>query len=417
MEVFGIGSKAVKVGEKEGIRELALPLICHSVKDAFFLVTNIHGDVVDYYDGDKALQDSFHDFSEKIDNVAVLLTCDKPVAEPQYAEHRSREVYDRLLWLLPPLWVLWPILSWLVFPSAEPAPTPTSIWMPVILLLLAAFGLFLCVMLHRQWTGEGHTVERVCSLFKNSNCSAAHDTFFFNKWFDLSEFGASYFLTVMILLLLAPDQATDAAWLLLPGLPFTLWSLGYQFLKQKTWCPLCVSVQLLLWIMAGVCLAFGAYDFATFHFVSWVGWLLLWGTLMATVQQIVTEGVFNRQKSEVFATQSSHLKVQHLDALLPKDASLPHTLTIAVSPTCPHCKRALSKIDDFLLPTGRFIVEKKYYPIHKGDEDLIANEIGREEAAQHEAWCKERQVNATPTVFVDGILLPKELIVEDLLYL
>ncbi len=286
--------------------------------------------------------------------------------------------------------------------------------------VLSAIGLFLCVLLHRQWTGDSNAVERVCSLFKTSNCSSSHDTFFFNKWFDLSEVGASYFAAIILVLSLTPQKAYSVAWVILPALPASLWNLCYQFFKQRHWCPLCVSVQVLFWIIALVFFLCGAYNCKdSFNIFDIVYALLLWGSVLVVILKFVTPSVSFRHKAETAGTNLSLIKGNPdvVTAILGGKEKGVRNIIIAVSPTCPFCKRTMEKIESLLLPTGHFTVEKKYKSIHKGDDEKIVNIIGKEEAESHRQWCDEHNINATPTIFVNGKELNRIYSVDDLLYL
>ena len=418
LEVFGVKSHAVRIDDGEDFKDLGLPYVCSLNSGEFILVTDRDDAGPVYSDGKKETKSDWDSFLKEVKMLAVMLSAGDGASEPQYRKHRQEELYQKFLWAVPAAWAVWLLAMQVSGVSGRPALMPTAAFRLTALVLSAA-GLFLCILLHRQWTGDGNAVEKVCSHFKTSSCSSAHDTFFFNRWFDLSEVGASYFLAIILIVLVSPLKAWSVAWMILPALPASLWNLGYQFFKQKHWCPLCVGVQILFWVAALAFLLCGAYSLTTFNFFDVASALLLWGTLLVAVLKAVTPVVRNRHAAEAAKAALSSMKGSKdvEEALLGEFGGGVRNITVAVSPTCPYCKSALETIETVLLPTGRFTLEKKYKSIHKGDEARIEELIGREERDRQQQWCDENDVNATPTVFVNGKRLSSFYSVGDLLYL
>ena len=73
--------------------------------------------------------------------------------------------------------------------------------------------------------------------------------------------------------------------------------------------------------------------------------------------------------------------------------------------------------EQVLESTGRFELEKKYYPVHDGDSEKIRELIGEEAANEHLEWCKSHDIKATPTIFVNGRLLNDSYNIANLLYI
>ncbi len=418
LEVFGVKSRAVGIDEADDFKDLELPFLCSANNGGFILVTGISEAGPVYTDGKKETESDWDSFLKNIRMLAVMLEAKAGASEPEYRKHRKNELYQKSLWSIPAAWVIWQLIMQFTggsVPSASIPPVPFR----AAALVLSAAGLLLCILLHRQWTGDGNAVGKVCSLFKTSNCSAAHDSFFFNRWFDLSEVGASYFLSIILIALVTPQISWSVAWMMIPALPASLWNLGYQFFKQKRWCPLCVGVQILFWFIALAFLLCGAYSVTTFSLCDIISAALLWGTLLVMILKAVTPAVRNRHKAESAQASLSLIKGNKdvEKALLGELDRGVRNITIAVSPTCPYCKTALETIKTILLPTGRFTVEKKYMAVHDGDKEKIENLIGAEAAQDNQDWCKEHDVIGTPTVFLNGKRLDSAYSVEDLLYI
>lgn len=418
LEVFGVKSRAVRLDDTDDFKDLELPFLCSTNNGGFILVTRNSETGLVYTDGRKEKESDWDSFLKEVKMLAVMFSAKPGASEPEYSKHRGEEIYQNILWDIPAAWMIWLLAMQFTGISCSSAPE-SSVTFRVLALVLSALGLFLCILLHRQWTGDGNAVEKVCSLFKTSNCSSAHDTFFFNRWFDLSEVGASYFLSIILIVLVTPQAALSVAWMILPALPASLWNLEYQFLKRKHWCPLCVGVQILFWIIALAFLLCGAYSVTTFSLCNIVSAVLLWGTLLVVILKAITPAVRNRHKAESAQSALSSVKGNKdvEDALLGEIDRGVRNITIAISPTCPYCKTALETIETILLPTGRFNLEKKYMAVHSGDKEKIEELIGVEEAQENQDWCKEHDVKGTPTVFLNGRRLSSTYSVEDLLYI
>ena len=418
LEVFGVKSRAVAIDEADDFKDLDLPFLCSTNGGGFVLVTDSNDDGLTYSDGRKETKSDWDSFLKEIRMLAVMFSIEANATEPEYKKHKRKALYQNILWLIPAVWIIWMLALQFTGISGSPAPEPSAPFR-VLALVLSAAGLLLCILLHRQWTGDGNAVEKVCSLFKTSSCSAAHDTFFFNRWFDLSEVGASYFLSIILIVLVTPQEAWSVAWMILPALPASLWNLRYQFHKQKQWCPLCVGVQILFWINSLAFLLCGAYSVTTFSLCNIVSAVLLWGTLLVVILKAITPAIRNRHKAESAQSALSSVKGNKdvEDALLGEIDRGVRNITIAISPTCPYCKTALETIETILLPTGRFNLEKKYMAVHSGDKEKIEELIGVEEAQENQDWCKEHDVKGTPTVFLNDRRLNSTYSVEDLLYI
>ena len=411
--IYGVKSQAVVIDDADDLKELDVPFIVQNKSKDFLLVTEAGNEELTVISGVHSEKLAYGSVAEDMENFAVMLHREEGACEPDYRKHRMKDLEAGMVWALPALWFVWALIS--VCLSGDTA----SCSFLFTAIALSSLGLYLCILLHRQWTGDSNAVEHVCSLFKSSNCAASHSTFFFNRWFDLSEVGAAYFLTILIYLCIVPEKGYSVAWMILPSLPATLWNLYYQFIRKKSWCPLCVSVQLLLWIIAIACYFTGAYSLGNFVLIDFIGCCLLWGAVLTVILKFVTPSVKRRHEAEqakiALATFKGNKAVlEALDMTFEKGI---RRITIAVSPTCPYCKTAIEYYEQVLEATGRFELEKKYYPVHDGDSDKIRELIGEEAANENLEWCKSHDIKATPTIFVNGRQLNSSYSIANLLYI
>lgn len=416
---FGITYRGARWNSSAVYSVSGSAFLCSHGGNGFAFVTGITEDTVYFIDSSgTALQESLAEFEGKVSDVIAVLDRRTEAAEPMYREHRRTILLRNVLICFPLLLGIWLVVRPLIPVNTDTAATAGTA-VRLILLALSGVGILACVMLHREWLGTGSAVDKICSLFRTSDCSSAHDSFFFNVWFDLSELGLSFFLTAAIWLMLVPDRCAAVSWMVLPALPFTLWNVWYQLFRQKKWCPLCLSVQVLLWIMALVCLVTGQFTAGHFLMSDMVTLGLTWLASFAFILLVVTPWIQSEVNVEESRDALAELKgdrsVCSLMQRLPeKDV---HSLMLVVSPTCPFCRKTMETVSLVLMPSGRFSLEVIHVAVHEGDREMIEAMIGREEAERQAELCESLGIDATPTMFVDGMKCSRHLDAGDLLYL
>jgi len=92
-------------------------------------------------------------------------------------------------------------------------------------------------------------VQNLCSLGKKNDCNAILKSkeAKVTDWLSWSEVGFFYFAGSLLSLLIVNNAIPYLAILNLCCLPYTFWSVWYQY-KTKNWCVLCCSVQAILWL-------------------------------------------------------------------------------------------------------------------------------------------------------------------------
>ena len=130
----------------------------------------------------------------------------------------------------------------------------------VLLLLINSIGVYIGYLLViKQLNIQSGYGDRICSLFKRSDCnnvleSDAAKLFGVFSW---SEIGLGYFVTNVFFICLQPSYIPCLALINILGLPYTLWSIWYQKFRARQWCPLCLIVIILSWILFAINLISG----------------------------------------------------------------------------------------------------------------------------------------------------------------
>lgn len=433
LSFYGIVGKSVRIAGTENYRNIEAPAIVQRKDETFVLVTRIEGDRFTFTDGEQEEEMTMEQLAEKATGVVSMLSCETPIDEPDYGKHRLDDTWQKVSrWMWLPLAA--GLIGWGIAYLAHHSSLSYQ-----LLLLLSAIGLTLCILLHRQWLGTGNAVEKICQWMTDrqktlrwlpaSRCSEAHATFVFNRWFDLSEVGSAFFATLLLSPLLWPMRFMlwpALTLLLTAALPFTVWSVWWQMGRKKTWCPLCLAVQLLLWVLAALCwrtmLTTPALAFSGDALVVVAILLLVWLALLSFMQHVVTALYTQSSDARKYRRLYTRLKGERsvIAALMQGDMRLHgkemHTIEAGISPTCPHCRRVEAQLERLQQFSDRYSVQLHYLAVHEGDDALIEARIGAEQAAADMQWSKERDVKGTPAIFIDGHEMPRYYEIKDILY-
>lgn len=256
------------------------------------------------------------------------------------------------------------------------------------------------------------------------------------------------------------------------GILFSSYSLYYQAVKAKIWCTLCLGVVGIFLLEAiTIFFYFSNYDF--FFEVSSIIKPLIGFLIPISFLLIFKNAALKAQESTVLQKEITRLKTnpQIFEALManqrqmheiPNDlprlslgnSNAQHTITFVSNPLCSPCAKMHLKIEELLghdknikcevlflsNPNrddvgGQFVrkvfslpkelqekaLHKWYERNDKNFEIWNSNYENFDEKpglsniqVAHNYWANEAQVTATPTLFLNGILLPDAIKIEDL---
>ena len=388
-------------------------------------------------------------------------------------------------WFMSHRGMLWGLVSLLLLLSLfYGSSTTVSSWIG-LLFGLKGIGLFFSVLLLRHDWGKRSAAERhICSLRKTFSCdavlrSAASKLFGLIK---MSDIGMVYFSGGLVCLLLVAYGVVEphVIWGTLAlgafcSFPYILFSLGYQRLKVKKWCPLCLGVLTVLLseivvflvsIIQHVFLFPSVFDFCVIvlFFVWWaLAWLIL-NSWIKAAQQIEEKEIrfwaLKRNGSVLRALLDRKPVVEMAFSqgdIVIGEVTDGVKVTLAINPFCTPCLdlygklRALQRkvsnvfslnirfmsMDEEALnkPIGLSLVSLYYqdknrfekafdfWREHK-DYDLFQKMFGttdfpesaRQELQKHIAWRKRIGLNHTPAVFIGDRKFPEIYTNEDLFY-
>ena len=185
--------------------------------------------------------------------------------EPGFTVNRRKEWVQNLTEVMMVLFV--PAIS--VFSFCFSAYTHSGIlWLPTALLTLLnigyAIGLLLILYELNEYTP---ILTKVCGLSKKTNCAAVlHSEASMIMGIPWSVIGTSYFAGMVVSLIvsgLSSSMINTVSWFHLLALPYIIFSLYYQYWIVRQWCPLCLTVLVVILMLFVSSLVGGVYSSTT----------------------------------------------------------------------------------------------------------------------------------------------------------
>ena len=359
-------------------------------------------------------------------------------------------------------------------------------WQGAGLLLTGITGFAVAILIVQHELGiSNELTEQLCAAGKNTDCDAVLHSkgSHLSKWLNWADAGIIYFSSYLLLLvILLYTGNTDGiflpAVLSCAAVPFTLFSLYYQWRVVKKWCTLCLLTVAILWVqfalMLPAILTLWNSDFL--NIIS-VNNLLLAAFILAGISAawILALKPELKRNSELEKTNFSLLRFKNnleiFNALLKQqrkvdtipfendlqlgnpDAAV--QVMVACNPYCGPCATAhealheLAETKDIGLTirlsvkaedyedkrtiAGKYIMQVvnnmgadfKRKVLHDWYALMDLKKFGekyplqkeayvQQQMQEHEQWNKEAKIEFTPTIFINGYQLPKQYKTEDL---
>ncbi|HUC81875.1 MAG TPA: vitamin K epoxide reductase family protein [Flavisolibacter sp.] len=233
--------------EPENLEKLPTPFIAHIRKSGgtFVLVNNINTTVNLINEKGKEQKISRESFLRDWTNTVLLAEKSEHSGEKDFRRQKKKEL---LAGLRIPVLIAAGLLLAIFFMSLNAGTTlglAASLLLFVKLIGCIVTGLLLWFEVDKS----NAVLQQICSVNRNTNCTAllnSKGAKLFN-WLSWSELGFFYFAGSFLFLLQTASYQLPSisilSWLNLLALPFTLFSVYYQWRIAKQWCPLCLVVQ------------------------------------------------------------------------------------------------------------------------------------------------------------------------------
>lgn len=476
-----IANAALEV-DPENLYQLPTPFIAHTktAGGSFVLITSVNGTVKYVNERGKEKEKPVDAFLNEWTNKVLLAETTLASGEKNYRVNRRKELFS--VFRIPAIILV--CVALVLLYTVRHAFEANVLWLSGLLLLKLGGAVVSALLIWFEIDKYNPALQNVCSSGKKINCGAVLDSKharLFNavSW---SEIGFFYFAAGFLSLLLAPAASATVgvlAWMNVLAVPYTLFSVGYQWRIARQWCLLCLIVQGLLitealvfaltyWYADAAPLAYaGAFYPVVALALVVLFWVFVKPALTASqrTERLTRESSRIKYKPEVFdsllrAQRPITVSTEGLGITL-GNPQAKHTLVKVCSPYCGPCATAHHELHELLdnNPDIKLQIiftvtnneqDMRFPPVKhlmtlydgtdtalirralddwysKGKKDyhgfLARYTVFGEQKPQHaqiiamEQWCAAMNIHATPTFFIDGFELPKEYTLADLKYL
>ncbi len=455
---------------QESLSSLDVPFVAY-VDHEFVLVRHVSAEAITYSWRGKSITLSIPVFLERWSGIVLLFESSDESIEPDYKEHRKEYLRQQIV-IACFVFLLLALIGCAFITNRGMEIGIWGLWGGHVI------GASFCgVLLSREILGSDKYVNKICSLFlKSSDCNGTLDSqashFLGISW---SVFGLGYFLSAILSIALSPQYVIYTETLNIIALPYTAWSVWYQKFKVKQWCALCLSVQATVWITFLISLFSIGMDFNQWNLFTFITIGCIYGLVILSLHFIVTLYAKEKQiqrsynklsriklNTAVFKTllngQPQYDINKNIGILLGnKDAE--EWISIISNPHCTPCAKLHSQIEKLLkeykekiciqiiltsfskdlepsamlltsmylqnsesdylrflsdwYAKGRHQKENYYkrYRLNPNDKEMLANFHAQNE------WVRRNTISSTPTVLINGYLLPEEYDLKDMPYL
>lgn len=359
-----------------------------------------------------------------------------------------------------------------------------NITVPVaILTLLKCAGVIISILLLIQSVDSNDPlISRLCKIGKKSNCNTILSSPAANliNGISWSEVGFCYFTGTFLLLIFnstSPVIMCTLALFNLLCLPYTFFSIFYQWKIARVWCPFCCSIQAIFWMeffaFLPVLKSLSYLQLLTtadlsMLIICFILPSLFWAFIKPfalkakELESVKSDLVRFKYKRDLFeyqlSNQAQYRLLDRKNSIILGNSSLENVITMVSNPYCVACKKAHVTLDELISVKDNItlqlvfsegdivtdperkavkyflglsnIVENMSLPIKhwyrtKGDKyksltssfpdaDLTS---AQEILDNQSTWCDRTNIIATPTIFINGRRLPHGYQIEDLKYL
>ncbi|WPQ63679.1 vitamin K epoxide reductase family protein [Chitinophaga sancti] len=419
-------------------------------------------------------------FLERWKGFVMLAEQDAQSGEQEYVKQKKRADQKKLTFLSTLIVVLG---LWLVPVILNIATYSWMAWPVVAAMTLKFFGSYIgSLLLWYEVDKSNAGLQKVCKAGKKINCQAILNSNAAKVIgrFSWSEIGFFYFIGGFISLLVTGmdnNILTALAWLNVLALPYTLFSVYYQWRIARQWCSLCLTVQGIL-VAEFIVNLFGHQLALPFWSIAGAMTLLAAFVLPALIWFIIKPIFIAAKDSRSHELEVLRMKrnPQLFQSLLQKQRVIESDttglgislgnpngsikITKVCNPYCGPCAKSHVHIDELLDGNPEVQVQiiftmkgdindmnnvpvKHLMAIHQlGDEKLtrqaldawynapvkdynvFAARFPKHEAVQQQdamvvrmgEWCRETNIAFTPTFFLNGRQFPDTYSISDLKY-
>ena len=241
-------------------------------------------------------------------------------------------------------------------------------WSLFSLTLLKLLGIFFSsLLLIQSIDANNPLINRFCQGSEKVDCGAllSSDAAKITSFLSWSEVGFFYFTGSILSLLFVPSSLSLLAWLNVFALPYTFYSIYYQYKVAKKWCTLCCAVQGLLWVEFLGFLPYLSFNLPSLNnfiianlFLLFIIPVALWFLVkpiflklkaMDAVEDQLRTLKYNKQIFKAALKENPPFDMPDEQIAMVLGSKSPkHIITMVVSPFCAPCAQAHQQVEEAL---------------------------------------------------------------------
>lgn len=466
------------------LREIPTPFIT-VLKDGgnFIIVTSIVENIISYRKNNKVKSEHVEKFLQQWNETVLIAETSNQSGEKEFESNKRIEKINKLK--IPALLIAGICLTVVKVQLQIHSVSQIVLFNYFLIAFIKLTGIFIsCLLLWHDIDKANPFFRKICMSGNNKNCDAILNSNYSKIFGNLSwsEIGFFYFAGGYLFLIFGQLNSNELlllTWFNFFAVPYTIFSIYYQWRIAKQWCVLCLMIQGLL--LSEITVNFfatnsfrltfsesGTIVFILSYSIPVVCWYLL--------KPLLKQGqIAKRHEAQLFYLKYD---LQIFEALLLKqkrisenpvglgillgNSDAKHTLIKVCNPNCGPCAKAHPKMellikenkkingrvlftattrenDTRALPVkhlmaiteanSKTLIDQalhNWYTVYQRRYELFADkypikqEILDQQNSKLDAmsdWCQVNGITATPTFFINGYQLPDIYSIEDLEYL
>ncbi len=294
--------------DREELIDIGSPFIAHlngAVEKLVFVPELNDNSTVKYFDTiGKSKTEKSEDFFEKYSGVSLIIDPDESAGEDGYTEKKQADILHRgLPYLAGFTFILFTSHSILLYDDQL-----NNLLLYAALLLTKLIGLgFSFLLISKDLNIESNLANTLCGFIKKTNCNSLLNTDASKVfgWLHWSDIGLIYFLSGLLVMISIPGESDYnlISVISFGALGYVLYSIYYQVVVSKTWCPLCLGVQAILVSEAAL-----YYKYLFPLDLSWISIFKYLSITLTIVFGVVLYKIYHINKQTSQQERSAYLK-------------------------------------------------------------------------------------------------------------
>jgi len=478
--------------EPNQIDQLPVPFMAYTNdrEHPLSIVTQVAGTTIQLYSKNysKAITKRKEEFLKSWTGIYLIAEPNELSGEKEYEKHKRKAIINSLipvsLFALLTALSFFSVYNLLNHNGSSQVANITGVYFQYFILLAGVVVTSLLLWYEIDKTNP--LLQKVCTGISKGNCNAiltGRQSKLFS-WLSWSEVGFFYFAGGLLTLLFARNNIANSVsllgWLNIFALPYTVFSVYYQWRVAKQWCVLCLAVQALLLLGATNIIANNFLTPPSAYSISFLSKTVLLYLLPVLLWYAVKPYILHLQETK--NTKREYLRIKFnteiFETLLKKQKAITlpvdglgidlgnpgatNMLIKVCNPYCGPCAKAHPKIEKLLQENKNLKVKIIFTASNEEDhpaikpvrhllaiaEDVIRAKTQTKNALDDwysaetkdyerfaakypmngellnqgdkieamDKWCNATGIKFTPTIFINGYQLPDAYGIEDLQY-